>query len=84
VNAVVLDAATPNDPNPLPVAFRVADEGGGKFAVVDASIMGIWLGLAQRAEFRAYLSQHGDSVAALAAHLQEVTAGLSARSGASR
>jgi phospholipid transport system substrate-binding protein len=78
VNAIVVDPAMPNDPNPLPVAFRVADEASGKFAVVDASIMGIWLGLAQRAEFGAYLGLHGGDVAALSAHLQETAAKFSA------
>ena len=74
VNAVVVDPAAPNDPNPLTVGFRVKAEGGGKFAVVDASIEGIWLGLAQRSEFGGYLSQHGNSVPALTAHLQDVMA----------
>jgi phospholipid transport system substrate-binding protein len=83
VDAVVVDPALSDDPTPLPIAFRVVDERDGKFAVVDASIAGIWLGLAQRAEFGAYLNQHGRSVTALTAHLQEVTAGLSASSGAS-
>ncbi len=77
VNAVVVDPSAPKDPNPLQVGFRVTDEGGGKYAVVDASIEGIWLGLAQRAEFGSYLSQHGESVPALTTHLQEVTAQLS-------
>lgn len=72
VNAVVVDPSAPKDPNPLLVSFRVEDEGGGKFAVVDAGIAGIWLGLAQQAEFGAYLSQHGGSVPALTAHLQDV------------
>jgi phospholipid transport system substrate-binding protein len=84
VEAVVMDPALPNNPTPLPVAFRVVAERDGKFAVVAASIAGIWLGLAQRAEFGAYLRQHGSSITALGAHLQEVTAGLSAPSGASR
>jgi ABC-type transporter MlaC component len=82
VNAVVVDPAMPDDPNPLPVAFRVADEGGGKFAVVDASLMGIWLGLAQKAEFGAYLSQHGGDVSALSTHLQEMATKLSAATAA--
>jgi phospholipid transport system substrate-binding protein len=77
VNAIVVDPSAPKDPNPLQVGFRVTDEGGGKYALVDASIEGIWLGLAQRAEFGSYLSQHGESVPALTAHLQEVTAQLS-------
>jgi phospholipid transport system substrate-binding protein len=76
VNAVVVDPSAPNDLMQLPVAFRVEDEGNGKFAVVDASVAGIWLGLAQRADFGGYLSRHGDSVPALTAHLQEVTAKL--------
>jgi phospholipid transport system substrate-binding protein len=84
VNTIVVDPATPNDPDPLPVAFRVADEGSGKFAVVDASIMGIWLGLAQRAEFDAYLSQHGGSVSTLAAHLLETAAKFSPAASVAR
>lgn len=77
VNAVVADPSAPDDPMQLPVAFRVADEGGGKFAVVDASVAGIWLGLAQRADFGGYLSRHNNSVPALTAHLQETMAKLS-------
>jgi phospholipid transport system substrate-binding protein len=78
VNAVVMDPSAPNDPMQVPVAFRVADEGGGKYAVVDASVAGIWLGLAQRADFGGYLSRHGNSVPALTDHLKEVTAKLAA------
>jgi phospholipid transport system substrate-binding protein len=84
VNAVVVDPSGPNDPMQLPVAFRVEDEGGGKFAVVDASIAGIWLGLAQRADFGGYLNQHANSVPALLAHLQEVTAKLAPSTTAAR
>jgi ABC-type transporter MlaC component len=62
----------------LPVAFRVAEEDGGKFAVVDASVAGIWLGLAQRADFGGYLSQHSDSVPMLTEHLKDITAKLAA------
>ena len=78
VTAVMLDPSAPNDPDPLRIAFRVEDEGGGKFAVVDAGIAGIWLGVAQRSEFGGYLSQHGNSVPELAKHLQEVAEKLSA------
>jgi phospholipid transport system substrate-binding protein len=78
VNAVLVDPSVPNDPSALPVAFRVEDEGGGKYAVVDASIVGIWLGLAQRSEFGGYLRQHDNSVPQLAAHLGEMAAKLSA------
>jgi len=77
VDVALIDPATPNDPDPVPISFRVTDEGGGKFAVVDAGIAGIWLGLAQRADFGGYLSQHGNSIQALRTHLQELTAKLS-------
>jgi len=82
VNVALFDPATPNDPDPVPISFRVADEGSGKFAVVDAGIAGIWLGLAQQADFGGYLSRHGNSVQALGTHLQEVTAKLSKPAGA--
>ena len=77
VNATLVDPAAPSDPDPVPIAFRVEDQGGGKFAVVDASLAGIWLGLAQRADFGGYLSQHGNDVPALTAHLRQTTAKLS-------
>jgi len=77
VDAAVIDPAAPNDPVPLSVSFRVEDEGAGKFAVVDAGIAGIWLGLAQQADFGGYLSQHGNSIPALTAHLQQMAASLS-------
>jgi len=76
VTAVVIDPSAPNDPMQIPVGFRVEDEGGGKFAVVDASVAGIWLGLAQRADFGGYLSQHSNSVPILTEHLKDITAKL--------
>lgn len=73
VTAVLVDPAAPNDPNPVHVDLRVLKE-GGKFAVVDASIAGVWLGLAQRGDFGGFLSRHDESVPALTAHLKEMTA----------
>ncbi len=73
VTAVLVDPSAPNDPNPPEVDFRVFGENNG-FAVVDASIEGIWLGLAQRDDFVGFLGQHNGSVSALTAHLKEMTA----------
>jgi len=75
-----MDPATPNDPDPIRVDFRILGS-GGKFAVVDASIAGIWLGLAQRDDFGGFLSQHNGSVPALTAHLKEMTARFLASKG---
>jgi ABC-type transporter MlaC component len=77
VNAALVEPAASSEPDSVPIAFRVEDQGGGKFAIVDASLAGIWLGLAQRADFGGYLNQHGNNVPALTAHLQEITAKLS-------
>lgn len=76
VTAVLIDPADPGDTS-LQVVFRVLAD-NSKFAVVDASIAGVWLGLAQRADFEGYLGQHGGSVPELTAHLKEMTAQLEA------
>ena len=77
VTATLIDPSDPQDTSPMQVVFRVLDE-GGKFALVDASIAGVWMGLAQRDDFGSFLAQHGESVSALTAHLNAMTAQLSA------
>lgn len=77
VTAVLVDPADPADNNPVQIMFRVLDE-NGKFSVVDASIAGVWLGLAQRDDFGGFLGQHGGSVPALTDHLKDMTAKLTA------
>ena len=81
VTSVLVDPDNPNDPDPVQVDFRVLDE-SGTFAVVDASIAGVWLGLAQRDDFVGFLGQHDNSVPALTAHLKEMTAQFLAPKGA--
>jgi phospholipid transport system substrate-binding protein len=72
VTAFVLD---PNDKAgpPTEVDFRVLGE-GGKFAVVDASVEGVWFTLAQREDFMSFLSQNGGSVPKLVDHLKALAA----------
>lgn len=77
VTSVLVDPSNPDDPDPVHVDFRVLNE-NGKFAVVDASIAGVWLGLAQRDDFVGFLGQHDDSVPQLTAHLKEMTATFNA------
>lgn len=73
VTSVLVDPTAPNAPDPPQIDFRVLAENGG-FAVVDAAVDGIWLGLAQRGDFVGFLSQHNESVPELTAHLKEMTA----------
>jgi phospholipid transport system substrate-binding protein len=76
VNANVVDPlAKAGRPPVAQVAFRVVNT-GGKFAIVDASIMGIWFTLAQRDEFAGFLAQHGGDVSALTQRLNAMTAQL--------
>ncbi len=80
VAAQLVDPADPPGSPPLPeVDLRVVDE-NGKFFIVDASIEGIWLAVAQHDDFVGFLKQHGGDVAALTAHLKEMTAQLLASS----
>jgi len=81
VSSVMVDPENPNDPEPARVDFRVLGE-PGKFAIVDASIVGVWLGLAQRDDFGGFLGQHNASVPALTAHLKDMTAGFLAQAKA--
>jgi phospholipid transport system substrate-binding protein len=83
VNAMMIDPADKSDP-PAPVSFRVLDEGAGKFALVDASVAGVWFTLAQRDDFRGYLGQHGGDISALIAHLKDQAAHPQAASNAAR
>lgn len=75
VTASITDPATPSAPPGL-VSLRVLDEGGGKFAVVDASVEGVWFTVAQRDEYAAFLKSNGGSVAALTAKLRDMAAKL--------
>jgi ABC-type transporter MlaC component len=63
----------------LSIAFRVRRSQDGRQMITDLQIEGAWLALVQRAEFMAYLQQHGGDIAALALQVQSVAARI--RSG---
>lgn len=75
VQALIVDPSDMPGAQEPEVDLRVVSE-DGKFYVVDASIEGIWLGLAQHDDFQGFLKQHNNDVAALTAHLKDLTAGL--------
>ncbi len=81
VSAVVVDpSGSANGKAPAEVDFRVVDE-GGRFFIVDASIEGVWLAVAEREDFQGFLNAHNGDVAALTAHLKDLTAQLNASTG---
>ncbi|HWA89814.1 MAG TPA: ABC transporter substrate-binding protein [Rhizomicrobium sp.] len=60
---------------PLEVDFRVLTD-GARMVVVDVSIAGVWLAIEERDQFQAFLAQHNNSIPALVAHLNQLTAQL--------
>ena len=78
VTAQVKDPSDPPGERPVLVRFRVFDEGGGKFAILDASVQGVWFEVAQHDDMQGFLAQNGGDVKKLTAHLNDMTAALSA------
>ena len=78
VSAVLVDPSVSTNGKPSPeVDFRIIDEGGHLY-IVDASIEGVWLALAEHDDFQGFLNAHNGDVAALTAHLRDMTAQLNA------
>ncbi|HTW33211.1 MAG TPA: ABC transporter substrate-binding protein [Rhizomicrobium sp.] len=78
VSAVLVDPSVSANGKPPPeVDFRIVDEGGHLY-IVDASIEGVWLALAEHDDFQGFLNAHNGDVAALTAHLKDMTAQLNA------
>jgi ABC-type transporter MlaC component len=79
VSAVLVDpSGSANGKTPPEVLFRIIDE-GGRFYIVDASIEGVWLAVAEHDDFQGFLNAHNGDVAALTAHLKDMTAQLNAQ-----
>ena len=76
VSAVLIDPrGSANGRTQPEIDFRVVDE-GGRFYIVDASIGGVWLAVAEREDFQGFLGSHNGDVDALAQHLKDMTAKL--------
>jgi phospholipid transport system substrate-binding protein len=80
VSTVMIDPAAKSDQQPLPVGFRVVSE-GSRMVVVDVSVAGVWLSIEERDQFSAFLAQHGNSIPALVAHLNQLTTQLMSGEG---
>jgi len=81
VSAVLVDpSGAANGKTPPEVDFRILAE-NGSFSIVDASIEGVWLAIAEHDDFQGFLNAHNGDVAALTAHLRDMTAQLNAATG---
>jgi phospholipid transport system substrate-binding protein len=70
VNADLSGPSLPNPADPIHVGFRIRQAADGHPVMTDMAVEGIWLALWERADFTAFLQQHGGSVAALTGHLR--------------
>jgi phospholipid transport system substrate-binding protein len=66
---VVRTSVTGGNAAPMEIDFRVRTD-GAKPVLVDLGVAGVWLAVAQRAEFTAVLGQSNGDLKALAAHLR--------------
>ena len=73
VSGVIVDpSGSANGKVPPEVDFRILYE-NGKYFIVDANVKGVWLSEAQREGFQSFLRDHNNDVAALTAHLKDMT-----------
>jgi phospholipid transport system substrate-binding protein len=72
VKTVLVDPRSKSNQQPLEVDFRVLND-NGRMVVIDVAIAGVWLAIEERDQFSAFLSQHGGSIPALVAHLNQLT-----------
>jgi phospholipid transport system substrate-binding protein len=79
VTAVLVPASGVPDPDPVTVTFRVLND-GDKYGVVDASIEGVWFGMAQRDDIQGFLSSNNNDLKKLTARMTQMTANLKAGS----
>jgi len=70
-DTIVRTSLSGSGAGPLEVDFRV-NANGPSPVLTDIGIAGVWLALAERDDFAAFLSQNHGDVSALAAHLTEV------------
>jgi phospholipid transport system substrate-binding protein len=75
VTAVLVSPGGMIDPDPVTVLFRVLNE-GDKYGVVDASIAGVWFGMAQRDDIQGFLAANNNDVPKLTARMTQMTASL--------
>jgi phospholipid transport system substrate-binding protein len=69
---------------PLKLALRVRAQPDGSLAMTDMQFEGVWLAISERADFTAFLQQHGGDISALTGSLRSKTQNLSTVTGGSR
>jgi phospholipid transport system substrate-binding protein len=77
INAEIRSTETENR-EPLKLAMRVRALPDGSLVMTDMQFEGVWLAISERADFTAFLQQHGGDISALTGSLRSKTQTLSA------
>jgi phospholipid transport system substrate-binding protein len=65
VNGEIVDRGD-HSAKPYRVAFRLRQGNDGRFRITDLNVEGVWQSLSERADFTAFLQQHGGDIRQLA------------------
>jgi phospholipid transport system substrate-binding protein len=84
VNAKIIKSMETENREPLKIAMRVRALPDGSLIMTDMQFEGIWLAISERADFTAFLQQHGGDIAALTSSLRAKTQTMSSAAAGSR
>src|SRR5262249_18963115 len=83
VNAEIIKSREAENRDPTKIAMRVRPLPDGTLLMTDMQFEGVWLAISQRADFTAFLQQHGGDISTLTSNLRSKTQTMpSANSGA--
>ena len=84
VNAEIIRSIETENREPLKLALRVRALPDGSLVMTDMQFEGVWLTISQRADFTAFLQQHGGDISALTSSLRSKTQTTSSAASGSR
>jgi len=84
VNAEIIKSTETESREPIKLALRVRALPDGSLVMTDMQFEGIWLAIAQRADFTAFLQQHRGDISALTGTLRSKTQTMSSIARGSR
>ena len=84
VNAKIIRSKETENHEPLKIAMRVRALPDGSLVMTDMQFEGVWLAISERADFTAFLQQHGGDIAALTSSLRAKAQTMSSAAEGSR
>jgi phospholipid transport system substrate-binding protein len=84
VNAEITKSSEAENREPIKIAMRVRPLPDGSLVMTDMQFEGVWLAISQRADFTAFLQQHGGDISMLTSSLRSKTQTLSSANSGTR